>query len=266
MHTFGLNPDLLRVTLSGRDATLDGLFPSWHKLSRFGIVVCSPLGCVGASLLIQAAISQYFRIRQGEHPVIEQYPEIYAFHIGGPFGDLSYYDFLPPRREVFLPAGNPMAVLEAINDRSITHLAVPNLQPVSHEFTWQERGCAQDRVNAAYVYDPAGRVENCDVRIVGDVALDHHTELVLQPAKAIELWDPITTLGTPRAPTGDGSSRRLWLEQLRTRMPEVASDVREAVHRTHEAMRHYGRITQTYRMVSLAQALGAIAGAALLTA
>ena len=53
------------------------------------------------------------------------YPEIYLFHIGGPHGDFSYFDFWPPRKEVQVAASQPVSLLEAINAHGITRLAMP---------------------------------------------------------------------------------------------------------------------------------------------
>ena len=54
------------------------------------------------------------------------YPEIYAFHIGKSHGAHAPYDFWPSRREVILRTDDHREVLDAINDRGITRLAIPD--------------------------------------------------------------------------------------------------------------------------------------------
>ena len=71
------------------------------------------------------------------------YAEIYLFHSGGRFGDFTSFD-IQPRRELFLSA-EPAALIEAINDRAITHLVVPEGAAKNSTFPWKEAESARDR-------------------------------------------------------------------------------------------------------------------------
>jgi hypothetical protein len=79
------------------------------------------------------------------------YPEIYLFHDGGPQGDHNSFDFWPPRKEVFIDGGDPVAMLSEINARAITRLAVPDNEPGDPErltlgiSTWAEQAAARER-------------------------------------------------------------------------------------------------------------------------
>jgi len=94
-------------------------------VDRFGLVVTSPLGGIGASLLLESAIAMLYKVRPPRRSSGPAYPEVYLFHVGGPHGDFSAFDLWPPRKEVLIPSGQPLRVLEAINAHGITRLALP---------------------------------------------------------------------------------------------------------------------------------------------
>ena len=79
-------------------------------LDRFGIVVTEPLGGLGGSLLLQLAIAKFYSVRPDRRASVPVYPEIYLFHVGGPHGDFSYFDFWPPRKEVRVARSPSVAV------------------------------------------------------------------------------------------------------------------------------------------------------------
>lgn len=177
MHTaLQLRAGDFRIEIDGVPGNLASLFPDWQPHDRFGVVVHEPYGAVGASYLIQASIVAFYDVRPqrraGRGPdVVEPndvaiYPEIYVFHVGGRHGDHSMFDFWPARKEVFVEA-DPREVLDAINDRAITRLAVPDgpSMPVEHEY--KEPAAARDRIESVFVYSATGRVELPSITISG---------------------------------------------------------------------------------------------------
>jgi hypothetical protein len=108
------------VRIGGEPVSPEAIFPDWSLLDRFGIVVTEPLGGLGASLLLQLAIANFYAVRPDRRASVPVYPEVYLFHVGGPHGDFSYFDFWPPRKEVRLTASQPLSLLEAINAHGIT--------------------------------------------------------------------------------------------------------------------------------------------------
>lgn len=263
MHTLNLDPGLLHIRQDGQPASLADLLPRWGLADRLGVVVASPMGAVGAAGLIAAAVARFYEIRRTPEGRPPFYPEIYAFHVGRSFGDFSYFDFLPPRKEVVLPAADPLALLEAVNDRAITHLAVPAAASAPHDFIWQERNCAEERLVAGFAYDPSGRVEGADVVVRLDPELDDLALGVLRPRQLLIDWDPVATLGTPRAPKDDGRVRRDWLANVRRRIDETTEEERAAVETAYQACRRGGRVEQEFRRIGFEEVLSRLAGAAL---
>ena len=121
--------EAFEVRIGDERVSPEAVFPDWSLLDRFGIVVTEPLGGLGASLLLQLAIAKFYSVRPDRRASVPVYPEIYLFHVGGPHGDFSYFDFWPPRKEVRVAASQPVSLLEAINAHGITRLALPLRDP-----------------------------------------------------------------------------------------------------------------------------------------
>ena len=144
------------------------------------MIVDRPLGATGASMLIQLVITAFYDVNPGRREVT-LYPEIYLFHVGGRHGNHAYYDVYPPRKEVVV-ANDSAEILEAINDRAITRLAVVDgpAEEVTHH--WKEPAAALDRLVTAYAYDPSGRVGRGDLEIMAtDRRALVNTSIILHP-------------------------------------------------------------------------------------
>lgn len=172
-----LKHENLRVRIQDHDATLDDVFPEPHRYDRYGFIVTEPYGGLGASLLIQAAIVQFYDAFPERRDAAPMYPEIYMFHIGGKFGDHSSFDFWPPRKEIFLDAGAPTEVMSALVDRGITRLAVPEMQEGRPDVlqdgpsSWADHAAARNLLSSCLVYDSGSATADADVFLESD----HHT-------------------------------------------------------------------------------------------
>lgn len=165
MHTMRFNPDDLAVEVDGRQATLFDIFPGFDKADRLGVVVNSSVGLLGASLFIHAFAATYFKYRRMQGSLVTQYPETYAFHVGGRYGDLRMLDVLPERKEVFVSNGEE--ALAAINHAAVTRVLVPNVVRSEGDFHPWEMGPAKDRVRTTYAYGVDGQVSNPTITVTG---------------------------------------------------------------------------------------------------
>jgi hypothetical protein len=251
-----LDESLFAVEVDGRPATRAELLGEWGPLHRFGVVVHEPFGSVGASYLLQLAITAFYDARPArrsrERPV---YPDVFAFHVGGRFGEHAFFDVYGPRKEVFV-ADDPALVLDAINDRGITHLAVPDRPPAAAaRFHWKEPAQALDRLVAAWAYAPGGRVEGADVAIGSD------SPRAEANAK--------TTLGAPQSyaerklnGVGGGAAGippEEMLDDRGSRAEEVSAATREAIWARRAELDGPAGRTETYRRVEPAEALRMLA-------
>jgi hypothetical protein len=270
MHTAKLfKPENFDVEVGGESTDLRGLFPASAPHDRFGIVVTETFGGLGASLLIQAAIANFFAVypeRRKEHPA---YPEIYLFHDGGPQGDHNSFDFWPPRKEVFVEGGDPVAMLGEINARAITRLAVPDTAPGDPErlttgiSTWAEQAAARERLASCFAYSAKGQVVDADIRISSaDEELEMNPDYTFWPGAFIDAIEK-----------GEGSEDNLpglsipidnvrYAAQTKSRLHEVSDAVREELSAERKADRERtgGMRVETYRRIDVERTLDIIAG------
>lgn len=263
MHTaLQLRARDFAAEVDGEPADLTSVFPDWQHYDRFGIVVHEPYGAIGASYLTQAAIVAFYdarpQRRAGRGPGIAEpndlaiYPEIYVFHVGGRHGDFSLFDFWPARKEVFVDA-DPRVVLDAINDRAITRLAVPDGPAIAVEHEYKEPAAARDRIQSAFAYSATGQVEQPSIAISG-----------VRPAAETnprDALDPERLRATVSAPDFDreGSTdpvllQREWAHRVMQRAGEAEHGLELA--RSRRAALKQGRvIRETYRRISVDDAL-----------
>ena len=258
MHTARqLKASLFAIARDGHVVDRDDVLPGWGPLDRLGVVMTEPFGAVGASHLIQIAITAFYdvvparregSVRNDDRRAI--YPEIYLFHVGGEFGDHSSYDFWPARKEVFLP-GDALAVLDAINDRGITRLAVPDKEPKHIEHEWKEPATAHDRIRTVVVYGADGRVNHPTWRIAGlSPATESNAKHVLDPAKRYS-----SSFVEPEFADEPALRARRWGTRTELRRGEAADGLALARSRRDRLRDGRGLAVEKYRAGSVDEAL-----------
>ena len=250
MHVISLlRSSMFDVSVAGRPAAIADVFPDWREHDRFGIVIDSPLGGLGASHLIQVAITSFYDVKEIRRTRRTIYPEIYAFHVGRGHGAHAPFDFWPQRREKIV-TGDHRDLLDAINDCAVTRLAVPEGPLRRRPHRPKEEDAALDRIVTAVAYSPAGRVVAPDFAIRGnDRRTEHNPSRVLRPVVPAGTASPAGPLPVKEA----DDSYRAWLLAR-------AGDVDEADRRAAEARRDAlrdadGLVEENYRLISVADAL-----------
>jgi len=219
-------------------------------------VIDEPFGGIGATHLLQLAITLFYDIKPSRRTTLAVYPEIYAFHIGKGHGAHAPYDFWPARREV-LVSDDHREVLDAINDRGITRLAVPDRRPRQVVHRPKEEDAALDRIVSAFVHSPGGRVDNADLVIAGnDKRTQYNPKQALRPFSSEPKSSVVSTAARPVKETD--TSYRDW---LRERKDDVTEDQRLVVEHRRERLREHGIVSESYRRIGVADALPILAGA-----
>ncbi|MDQ0391782.1 hypothetical protein [Labrys monachus] len=241
---------MLAIRRGGAPASPEAVFPDWQPHDRFGIVIDEPFGGLGAALLIQLATTLFYDARPSRRAERKVYPEIYALHRGRGFGAHAPFDFWPARREAILD-GDHRVLLDAVNDRGITRLALPDRPPRDIEHRPKEEDAALDRIVSAVVYSAGGRVDAPDFTISGtDLRTEHNPGRVLKLA------------GEPQPkPTGSGSpllkesdtSYHDWIELRRG--DTTPADRERAIARRRALLDEAGLATESYRFIGVAEAL-----------
>ena len=199
MHVVSLlKANMFDIRIDGAVSSIGALFPDWHAHDRFGLVIDEAFGGIGATHLLQSAMMAYYDVKPSRRTSLAVYPEIYAFHIGRGHGAHAPYDFWPARREVILETADHREILDAINDRGITRLAVPDrpMREVVHRP--KEEDAALDRIASAFVYSATGRVDDADVVIAGnDRRTEHNPKQVLRPIEEMRALRAPAVTGRP---------------------------------------------------------------------
>ncbi|MDX3640511.1 hypothetical protein [Streptomyces sp. MB09-02B] len=275
MHVSGqLFDSAFETRIGGTPAGPDEVFPDWRPLDRFGLVVTEPLGGLGAALLLQLAIARFYAHRPERRDSSPVYPEIYLFHVGGPHGDFSNFDFWPPRKEVRVPAGQPRALLEAVNAHGITRLALPLGEPGevgadselgSGSSTWAEQASALERLLSCFLYSADGHVIDGDVQLSStDPRVRENITATLDPVPGVLAVRAQASLGRPPAQAGPSAvaDGLRWADMVDQRADEIPQPARERAVATHAARLHAqpDRFVEVYRRITADEALARIAG------
>jgi hypothetical protein len=243
MHTSTkLRSESFAIELDGRPATLAELLPGNGAGGRLGIVVREPFGAVGASNLLLAAVTAFYDEQRARADDFYIYPDYFLFHVGRRHGDHSMLDVWPSHKEVVVP-DDPEAILDAVNDRAITWLLVPDDEPGAGPRGRESCASAHERIVSALSYAPGGRVADGDVRIAGNDVTDSFVGAVLDPDGVL------ATFGDAADP---------YAVEIAQRAGEVGPEVRARVRASRGRLLEDGRPVETYRRLTLDRALASL--------
>jgi hypothetical protein len=238
------------VRVDGASASIASVLPDWGPLDRLGLIIDAPLGGIGASNLVQIAITSFYETSKRRLGELTVYPEIYAFHIGKGWGSHAAFDFWPARREVMV-SDDPKDLLDAINDRGITRLVVPDRPQTEIDYRPKEVDTALDRIVSAFAYDPSGRTSGADVTLTSK---DKRCEI--NPSRVIR---PVY-LDRPTVSTkGFKESDSAYITWLKLRAADVTPEEVAAADTRRQAILEDGLASETYRRIGVNEALARMA-------
>lgn len=243
--------NMFEIEVGGKSAGIDEIFPGWQEFDRFGILVDSPLGALGATHLIQIAITAYYDAKASRRHERKVYPEIYAFHIGKDFGALTAFDFWPARREVIVSSDH-REILDALNDRAISRLALPARPPRALEHRPKEVDAALEFMRTAILYSDNGRIENPDFSITGlGRQSEHNNRNVIRPPHiSDQTIDQLKQSGS-RSKETEPEYRQV----ISRRHNVVSEELRAAATRRRNELSDGKGVRETYRFTTVEDAL-----------
>jgi hypothetical protein len=222
MHTaYDIKSEMFTIRCDGVEVSRED-FLDWGVRDRFGLVVNAPLGGLGAGLLTMLTITAFYDEPTRKRRKRPLYPDIYLFHVGGPWGAHGGFDFWPDRKDVHV-SNDPTAVLRAINSHGITHLAVPDGIPHETVHRYKEPEAAIDRIKQCYVYDPSGCVAGGDIMITASAdGVLRNFETTLNPKIMLEYMETeVARSKSLREGTPAGDDARRAMAYGRARLNEI---------------------------------------------
>jgi hypothetical protein len=210
VHTTALRSEQFQITVDGRPARIDDVFPGFTEHDRLGIVIHDDLGAAGAGSLILATVTAFYDQLRAAGEEFFAYADYFAFHVGADHGTLRKLDVYPAHKEVVV-ANDAEQILQAINDRGVTRLLVPEAPPAAParepDLQRETRHSAQRRIRTALVYSPTGQTADSDIVVRGSAHSDAYIDAMLgnppppaqtqepQPAQSFRRMDPHQALG-----------------------------------------------------------------------
>lgn len=233
------------VQVGDAPASIDDLLPGFDERDRLGVVVREPLGAIGASTLLLAAVTAFYDIQRAKSKDFFIYPDNFTFHLGRRHGDHSMLEVWPGHKEVIV-TDDAEELLRAINDRAITRMLVPDGEPAKVRFDRETLASAKNRIASAFAYSPAGRVARADVTIAGNEVSESYVNAVLDPDDLVRMI---------------GDAADTYAQAVASRADEVPKEVRSRLRAQRAGVLEDGRPVETYRRLTLDEAL-ALLGAA----
>ena len=240
MHTSNqIKSNDFEIHMNGVKSSIDEVFPGFDPLDRVGVITRHVSGALGASALLMAAIARFYDFYRGslgnKPGKLRIYPDFYIFHIGRRYTEHYWMDIWPPHKEVVVE-DDPEQILEAINDRGITRLLVPDapsmkiksyytipgnleIEPGTAVFLQETISSAKKRIKTCIAYSPTGRIENSNIEIKSSENTEKNVSFCLRDSNSLSV-----------------ATRH----ELKLQREELQMD---------------GRIVETYRTISLQEAL-----------
>lgn len=185
MHTTDdlRGPDL-PIRVDGEPVTVPGLLTGFTEQDRLGVVVRSDGGGAGAGLLILAAVTAFYDRQREKSSSFFIYPDYFVFHLDRPRGDHAMLDVWPGHKEVVVE-DRPESIMQAVNDRGITRLAIEDGMPQrAVELQPETVASARSRIVTAVAFAADGEVRDGDVTITGSEAADRYVRQVSDASEA----------------------------------------------------------------------------------
>jgi len=182
MHSsYALAADDFVVERNDTSAPLSDLWPGgWQPDDRLGVLLANPMDAVGCSNLICGTITLFYdhlRATKGTGNFF-RYSDVYLFGVGCEPGDFNQLDVWPLHKFISILQPSAEAVIEAVNDRRITLLAVPETGARCRgEVVLSTWNTFLDQVRAVVLYSSrTGRARDADVTLVGNKVVESYVE------------------------------------------------------------------------------------------
>ena len=170
MHLSGeFKPSDFALTRSKKAVSFEDLMPNFTEYRRVGILTRRPLDGLGSSNMLMACIAKFYECYRRRQEEFFTYPDYFTFQPQAPVADYGYFDIWPCHKHVHV-SSNGEEMLQAINDRGIDVLLVPDGPTSEYVFEPITHSSAQRRIRYCFLYGYDGQLDDPEITIRRPVA------------------------------------------------------------------------------------------------
>src|SRR3954463_10064261 len=168
------------VEREGASSPLAALWPGYRPDDRLGIVLANPMDACGCSNLICGTNTLFYDQLREARGVgnFFRYADTFLFGVGCEPGDFNQLDVWPLHKFVTVLQPTSEALIEMINDRRITLLALPETGARCRgEVVLSTWNTFCETVRCVVTYSPrTGKARSADVTLVGNRVVESYVE------------------------------------------------------------------------------------------
>lgn len=152
------------IIARGHPVALAEYLRGFTTTKRLGVLAPNRLEGVGAVSLILAHVTAFYNAYRATGEGFFAYPDYFTFQSRAPKAAYGMFDIWPEHKDVLVGADAPTR-LNAITDRAVNILLVPDGPPAPHEYQRQQVAAAERLIETCYAYSPTGAVADPDLVI-----------------------------------------------------------------------------------------------------
>ena len=164
MHSSTLSDSDFEILVSGQPVALAEYFSGFTNTKRLGVLAPNRLEGIGAVSLIMAHVTAFYNTYRATGEDFFAYPDNFTFQSREPKAAYGMFDIWPEHKDV-LVGTDAVERLNAITDRGVNVLLVPDGPPVPREYQRQQLASAERLIETCYAYSATGEVADPDLVI-----------------------------------------------------------------------------------------------------
>ncbi|MBU2954755.1 hypothetical protein [Marinobacter sp. F3R08] len=164
MHSSRLRGSDFQINWRGEPIRHADFFASFKETDRVGIVTPHRTEGLGAMNLIMACVTAFYDRYREKGAEFYAYPDFFTFQQETPCADYCMFDIWPYHKNVEVQ-NDPQKVVEAITERGITVLLVPEQADHETEILPVEMESAKRTIRQCFQYSETGKTMSADLAI-----------------------------------------------------------------------------------------------------
>ena len=164
MHSSILSDSDFEMIARGHPVALAEYFRGFTNTKRLGLLAPNRLEGVGAVNLVMAHATAFYNTYRARGEDFFAYPDYFTFQSRAPKAAYGMFDIWPAHKDVLVGA-DAAERLDAITDRAVNILLVPDGPPAPCEYQRQQLAAAERLIETCYAYSATGAVTDPDLVI-----------------------------------------------------------------------------------------------------